>query len=173
MVPTTAATPSTPASASVREPFAPRTLLRDGVAAGAVIAGLYGLLYAVPLPPFAIPGYLTIVAFDALEAVLPPFTSSAAYDAAFATFLGVLALLSALAASWTRAHGAPDGWRPGVAGAFATLGALALALAAGVFLRYAAGDFVPLLLVTGTGVALLVGGAAVAFGSATFARDSA
>lgn len=168
MAPPTAATSPTSAAASGREPYAPRTLAGDAVAAGAVIAGLYGLLYAVPLPPFAIPGYLMIVAFDALEAVLPAFPSSTAYDAAFATFLGVLALVSAVGASWARAHGAQEGWRPSVGGALATLGVLALVLAAGVFLRYAAGDFVPLLLVTGTGVALLVGGAAVAFGSTTF-----
>lgn len=168
---TTSASPST--DGGDRAPYAPGTLLRDAVVSGAVIAGLYSLLYGVPVPPFAIPGYLLVVAFDALEAVLPSFPSSTAYDAAFATFLAVLALLSALTASWARTHGAPGDLRPGAGGALATLGALALVLAAGVFLRYAAGDYTPLLLVTVIGIALLFGGAAVAFGRAAITRELA
>lgn len=172
MVPTVT-TSASPSSAGGRAPYAPRTLLRDAVVAGAVIAGLYGLLYAVPLPPFAIPGYLMIVAFDALEAVLPSFPSSTAYDAAFATFLAVLALLSALTASWARTHGSLDGWRAGAGSALAVLGALALVIGVGLLLPSGNVQVVPLLIITVTGIALLLGGAAVAFGRTAIARELA
>lgn len=163
MVPAATASPS--GSAGDRVPFAPRTLLRDWVVAAAVIAGLYGTLYAVPVPPFAIPGYLLIVAFDVLEAVLPAFPSSAAYDAAFATFLGVLALLSALVASWARTRDALDGWRTGAGSALAVLGVLALVVGVGVLLQSGTVQVVPVLLITGTGLGLLLVGAVVAWGA--------
>ena len=169
----TVPTAASPSSASDgRAPYAPRTLLRDAVVAGAVVAGLYGLFYAVPLPPFAIPGYLMIVAFDALEAVLPSFPSSTAYDAAFATFLAALALLSGLTASWARTRGSLDGWRSGAGSALAVLGTLALVVGVGI-LQSGNVQVVPVLIVTGTGIALLLGGAAVAFGRTAIARELA
>ncbi|QLG29561.1 hypothetical protein HUG10_17295 [Halorarum halophilum] len=137
------------------------------------MAGLYGLLYAVPVPPFAIPGYLMIVAFDALEAVLPSFPSSTAYDAAFAAFLAVLALLSALTASWARTHGSLGGWRAGASSALAVLGALALVVAAGLLLPSGNVQVVPVLIITGSGIGLLLGGAAVAFGRTVVTRELA
>lgn len=147
-----------------RAPFAPRTLARDAVAAGAVVAGLYGLLYAVPLPPFGVPGYLLLVAFDALEVVLPRFASSAAYDAAFAGFLAALSLVAALAASWTRSRGATAGRRVAAGAALAVVGVVGLLVAAGVFVPYAGGQYGPLLLVVGTGLALVAAGRYVALG---------
>ncbi|WP_348612548.1 hypothetical protein [Halobaculum rarum] len=152
------------ARAPRRRPYAVATLLRDWVVAVAVIAGLYGLLYAIPVPPFGVPGYLLIVAFDQLEAVLPAFASAAAYDAAFAGFLAVLALLAALVASWARSHDSLGGWRVGVGAALAVVGAVGILVAAGVFARFAAGDYTPLLLVTGTAIALVAVGRSLALG---------
>lgn len=152
------------ACANRRRPYAAATLVRDWAVAVAVIAGLYGLLYAIPVPPFGVPGYLLIVAFDWLEPVLPSFASSAAYDAGFAGFLGVLAVLAAVAASWARSRGVPGGWRVGVAAGCWTVGAVGLALASGVFVRYSRGDYVPLLLVVGTSLALVWVGRSLAVG---------
>lgn len=151
-----------------REPFAPRTLLADAAVAGVVVAGLYGLLYAVPFPPFGVPGYLLIVAFDALEPVLPPFATAAAYDAAFAGFLAALALVASAAASRARAQSpdtaGPSGVRTAAGAALAVVGAVGLVVAAVVFAPYVGGQYVPLLLVAGTGLALVAAGRYVALG---------
>ncbi|WP_435064482.1 hypothetical protein [Halobaculum sp. EA56] len=147
-----------------RSPFAPRTLLADGAVAGGVVAGLYGLLYAVPFLPFAVPGYLLIVGFDALEATLPAFPSSAAYDAAFAGFLGVLAVLAALAASLARSADGVDGPRVAAGAALAVVGGLGLLVAAGVFAPRSGGQYGPLLLVVGASLALVLVGRYLAFG---------
>lgn len=140
------------------DPFTLRTVLSDSLVAGGVITGFYALLYAVPFPPFGVPGYLLVVAFDALEPLLPTVTSSAAYDAMFATFCGTLAVAAAGVASWTRSRGARGRWRPAVGAALGVVGVVALSVALGVFLLNAGVDYGPFLLVTGTAVALLGGG---------------
>lgn len=149
---------------ATRPPYSPATLLHDWVAAGVVVAGLYALLYAVPLPPFGVPGYLLIVAFDWLEAILPTFPSSSAYDAAFGGFLVALAAAAAVGGSAARSRGARDGWRVGAGSGLATVGAVGAVLAVGVFAANARGDYGPFLLVTGTSLALLAGGRVLAFG---------
>ncbi|WP_277553843.1 hypothetical protein [Halobaculum limi] len=158
------AAPDPPPSASTSDsgrasgPFSPRTLLTDSLVAAGVIAGFYALLYAVPLPPFGVPGYLLLVAFDALEVVLPTFTSATMYDAAFAAFCGSLAVAAAVVASWTRTRGASGRWRPGAGAALAVVGVVGLSVALGVFLVNAGVDYGPFLLVTGTAVVLLTAG---------------
>jgi len=149
---------------TTRPPYSPATLLRDWIAAGAVVAGLYALLYAVPLPPFGVPGYLLVVAFDRFEAVLTTVPSSAAYDAAFGGFLAALAVVAALGGSAARSRGARDDWRVGAGSGLAIVGAVGAVLAVGVFAAAAGGDYVPFLLVTGTSLALLAGGRVLAFG---------
>jgi hypothetical protein len=141
-----------------RPPYARSTLLRDWVAACAVVAGLYALLYAVPLPPLGVLGYLLVVAFDALEPILPTFPSSAAYNAGFAGFLAVVAAVAAVYESAARSRtgtGARDGWRVGAGSGLATVGAVGFLLGVGVFAANARGDYAPFVLVTGTSLALL------------------
>lgn len=141
-------------------PSSPRTLLRDWVAAAAVLAGLYALAYGVQVQPLQIPGYLLLVGFDALEVVLPAFGSSAAYDLAFAAYLGVLAAVAAVGASAARARGA-RGPLVGVGAGLAAVGTLALLLGAAVYLPIGG---TPLAIVVGTGLVLALAGAGVAFG---------
>ncbi|QZY00304.1 hypothetical protein [Halobaculum rubrum] len=156
--------PVTDGGGTTRPPYAPVTLLRDWVAAAVVVVGLYALLYAVPLPPFGVPGYLLVVAFDWLEPVLPTFPTSGAYDAAFAGFLAALATVAAIGGSAARSRGARDGWHVGAGSGLATVGVVGAVLAVGVFAANARGDYVPFLLVTGTSLALLAGGRVLAFG---------
>lgn len=120
------------------------------------------MLYAVPLPPFGVPGYLLIVAFDSLEVVLPAFPSSAAYDPGFAGFLAVVAAVAAVYGSAARSRGTRDGWQVGVGAGLATGGAVGLVLGVGVFTANARGDYAPLLLVMGTSLAHLWAGRSLA-----------
>ncbi|GAA0211176.1 hypothetical protein [Halobaculum roseum] len=152
------------ACAPHRRPYAVATLLRDWVVAVAVVAGLYGLLYAIPVPPFGVPGYLLIVAFDRLETVLPAFSSSTAYDAAFAGFLGTLAVVASLGASWSRSRGAAGGRSVAAGAAVTVVGVVGAALWSTVFLRFAGGDYTPLLVVGATTVLLLFAGRYLAVG---------
>jgi len=152
------------ACAPRRRPYAVVTLLRDWVVAVAVIAGLYGLLYAIPFPPFGVPGYLLIVAFDRLEAVLPPFSTSTAYDVAFAGFLGTLAVVASLGSSWSRSRGAVGGRSVAAGAAVTVVGAVGAVLWSAVFLRFAGGDYAPLTVVGATTVLLLFAGRYLAVG---------
>ncbi|ESP87592.1 hypothetical protein [Candidatus Halobonum tyrrellensis] len=140
--------------------FSSRTLLRDWVAAAAVLGGLYALAYGVQFQPLQVPGYLLLVGFDAVEFVLPEFGSSTAYDLGFACYLGVLAALAAVGASAARARGA-TGPLVGVGAGLAAVGTLALLLGAVVYLPVGG---TPLAIVAGTGLVLALAGAGVAFG---------
>ena len=152
------------ACAPRRRPYAGATLLRDWVIAVAVIAGLYGLLSAIPFPPFGVPGYLLIVAFDRLETVLPPFSSSTAYDAAFAGFLGTLAAVASIGSSWSRSRGAVGGHSVAAGAAVTVVGGVGAVLWSAIFLRFAGGDYAPLIVVGATTVLLLFAGRSLAVG---------
>ncbi|MFC7069750.1 hypothetical protein [Halobaculum lipolyticum] len=162
--PSTDPTSAAGATAAGRAPFAPRTLLADGAVAAFVVTSLYALLYAVPLPPFGVPGYLLVVAFDRIEALVPALVAPVGFDAGFAGFLAVLAVVAAVGASWARARGATAGRSVAAGAAVTVVGVVGVCLALGVFLRFAAGDYAPLLLVGATSVLLLFGGRYLAVG---------
>ncbi|MFC7097849.1 hypothetical protein [Halobaculum marinum] len=147
-----------------RTPFAPRTLLFDGSVAAFVVTGLYALLYAVPLPPFGVPGYLLIVAFDRLESLFPSLVAWVGFDPAFAGFLAALAVVAAIGASWARSRGATAGRSVAAGAAVTVVGVVGGALSLAVFLPFAGGDYAPLLLVSATSVLLLFGGRYLAIG---------
>ena len=140
-----------------------RPLLGHDVAAAfGVVAGLYALARLVPVQPLVLPGYLLIVGYDAIEAVAPFLTDH--YAVGFALYCYLLAVVAAGVGRRLRTRGASDGWRPGAAAALLVLGALSFVLAVGVYAPAVGGDaggaaatewaWTPVLIVTGTGVAL-------------------
>lgn len=58
----------------------------------AVLLLLYGMAYAVPVPPFQLPGYLLMIGFDFIDPLLPP-VGAVGYEVLFGVYLYGLAVI--------------------------------------------------------------------------------
>lgn len=130
------------------------SLARDVAAATAAVVVLYGLA-RVQFPPFQIPGYLLVVGFDAIEAVLG--SAGDAYRVLFGAYLLGLGVAGGTVAHYVRRWSAGTdlpSWRVGLAGGLAVIGTGALAFAAVV--ASALSQPTPVLITGTTGVVLLM-----------------
>lgn len=137
--------------------------VRDAVASTVGIAGLYGLFEMVPVRPLVIPGYLLIVGFDLLEAVVG--SAGSFYQLFFALYILGLGLIGGLAAHGIRrAADATDlpPWRLGLAAGFAVVAVIAFLFAAMVYTGTAQSE--PVRIASATGIVLLVLAALVGLG---------
>ena len=131
--------------------------IRDTVVVMAVLLGLVVLLYAVPLQPFQIPGYLLLLGFLPVEAVVGEASAGVRFYALFGLYLLVLSVVGSVAATVFRqrtrtAHVAD--WRFGVAGGLAVTSGIALLFGVRTLLNSA--QLTPTLTVLATGLVLLV-----------------
>lgn len=128
--------------------------VRDAVVATVAVVGLYGLAQGVQFPPTQIPGYLLVVGFDLLEMAFG--SVGAYYDVLFAAYLLGLGLVGAAVAhvfqGWTRETERP-GWRFGVAGALAVVGALSLLF--GLAVSLGTDQWAPTLITGAAGLVML------------------
>jgi hypothetical protein len=58
----------------------------------AVLLLLYGMAYAIPVPPFQLPGYLLMIGFDFIDPFLPP-VGAVGYEVLFGVYLYGLAVI--------------------------------------------------------------------------------
>lgn len=137
--------------------------IRDTVVAMAVLLGLVVLVFAVPFQPFQIPGYVLLVGYLPVEAVVGEPGAGGRFYALFGLYLLALSVVGSVAASVlrqrTRDARVAD-WRFGVAGRLAVTGGIALLVGDRTLLSSA--QLMPALTGLAAGVVLLV----LAIGSA-------
>jgi len=106
-----------------------RSGVRDTVVVMGVLLGLMGLMFAVPLQPFQIPGYLLLIGFSPVEAVVEGADSGVAFYALFGVYVLVLSLIGSVTATVFRhrtRNSEMASWRFGLAGALAVTSTIAL-----------------------------------------------
>ena len=106
-----------------------RSGARDTIVVMGVLLGLMGLMFAVPLQPFQIPGYLLLVGFSPVEAVVEGADSGVAFYALFGVYVLVLSLIGSVTATVFRhrtRNSELASWRFGLAGALAVTSTIAL-----------------------------------------------
>ena len=133
-----------------------RSGIRDTVVVMAVLLGLVGLLFAVPLQPFQIPGYLLLVGFLPVEAVVEGADSGIRFYALFGLYLLALSVVGSAAATVFRRRTRDPrvaGWRFGVAGGLTVTGGIALLF--GVRTLLSGAQLTPAFVGLATGLVLL------------------
>lgn len=106
-----------------------RSGTRDTVVVMGVLLGLLTLQFVVPFQPAQIPGYLLLIGFFPVEAVIEGADSGIAFYALFGVYVLALSLVGSVTATVFRhrtRNSELAGWRFGVAGALAVTGTIAL-----------------------------------------------
>lgn len=128
--------------------------VHDAIGATAVLACFYALAYVLAFAPLQLPGYVLVVGFGLVTAVLEPV--GAGGDVVLAAYLVGLGLASAAVSHVVRrsvSAGHLAGLRVVVASALALVGVLSLAFALAILLGTS--QWEPVVLTTAIGLLLL------------------
>ena len=118
---------------------------------------MLSLLFFVPYQAFQIPGYLLLIAFVPIEAVVGGAGTGVQFYALFGAYLLALSVVGGVVATVFRRRARASrvaGWRFGVAGGLAVTGGLAVLFAARTL--SSGSQLTPFFVVLATGLVLLV-----------------